>query len=419
MATNYEELKAKNPYSKENRPEYKNTIFDWLLGGMNNIFGTNFQTGADRYNMEMDMKENETNFQTETAEREELYNSAEQQAMRERAAGINPALAGNTNPGQATEITEPAESWKPEEGKDLDFIKSTINLGRMLTGDFTDIMSLVGSLGKDYVDIRGKLINQDNAEIENAWKTLELALYGNNLYDDVPEDNILEDETTGVIAPSKVEAMPSWYDNLLKSKKNRDKLFNTRKNLLGTVLNDIAKGKRTEDKTESGIWLDDEYAKGIFGIKKAIMANANKKAEIESKYNDIAIKILQEHADKIKCSSIAELEQKINQAKVSGNTVELQELEKVNGQITNAMLQKDKEMQEQDLETIKEYEKTLQGIDWTDKEEWMTTKGRFERRKYMSAMQRQYGTNYSNNSSEGIGFGKHGVTFNKSRQKTN
>lgn len=134
-----------NPYSRENRAEYKMGIIENWLHNMG------FKTGYDTYHMEMDNNANAWETQNQSAAYEENYNSAEAEAQRMRNAGLNPDIDPSTvQPGEATEMTEP-ETTIPTKGQtDIDYFQQVgsfaANLGATLIDMYTGSVSAKAAL---------------------------------------------------------------------------------------------------------------------------------------------------------------------------------------------------------------------------------------------------------------------------------
>lgn len=98
--TDYAYLASQNPYSES---LMRQTWFDKLL----NLVG--LRSGYDNY--ETERKQNEANYKAElaTVQRQEMYNSPQEQNERLQAAGINSALSG----GEPLGSPEPAQEGSP------------------------------------------------------------------------------------------------------------------------------------------------------------------------------------------------------------------------------------------------------------------------------------------------------------------
>lgn len=134
-----------NPYTKENRAEYKMGIVEnWL-------HNLGFKTGYDTYHMEMDNNEKAWDTQNQSLQYEEAYNSPNAEAERMREAGLNPDIAPNSiNAGEAGEMAEP-ETTIPTKGMtDIEYFEKVggfvANLGATLVDMYTGSASAKAAL---------------------------------------------------------------------------------------------------------------------------------------------------------------------------------------------------------------------------------------------------------------------------------
>ena len=163
--SDYDALRAANPYAKSTRKESGWDKFVHALG---------FNSGYDLYTAERE--QNSANYlaQIDAMQREEMYNSSAEQVERERAAGINPEVAGGVDAGSSSGT--PSELSPTSDMSDA--IRSESEFTPVITSAFDALLacvhvgdgiaSIVGrgrsidsaelALGKDFSDFRHSLI---------------------------------------------------------------------------------------------------------------------------------------------------------------------------------------------------------------------------------------------------------------------
>lgn len=95
-----------------------------FLDKIGNVFG--LKTNEDKFRDEQANKAADIEAQLKAIDREEHYNSAEEQAQRMRDAGINPNLQGGVDAGQATEFDDQANAGMDTgEAKDIDVLRES------------------------------------------------------------------------------------------------------------------------------------------------------------------------------------------------------------------------------------------------------------------------------------------------------
>ena len=172
MAETFETLAAKNPYSQENRAQYnmgaiETLMHDWL----------GFRTGIDKYNEEMDNRSKEYLAQLATVQREEQYNSPEEQAARMRAAGLNPDISTQMNPGQASEFTEQETAPESPLGEDMKTVDIISKLGFQMLDTLIGGFSLKNAFKQtgiaNEIMQSNRDLQEDEGLMESVYKAIE------------------------------------------------------------------------------------------------------------------------------------------------------------------------------------------------------------------------------------------------------
>lgn len=154
-----ENLWNNNPYAGL---DYKHTWWQKLLEGLG------FRSNYDKYRESMALNAQEYNAQLLEKAHNEEYDSAGAQVARERAAGINPDLAGNVDAGGSSPM-EPDPNAPIEPSSDEGSIGSFVNT---LFGLFTTAIGL----SKDVLSL-GQLKNAvDSGNISNAKSILDFGM---------------------------------------------------------------------------------------------------------------------------------------------------------------------------------------------------------------------------------------------------
>lgn len=274
-----------NPYSTENRAEYKMGKFEALL----HKWG--FRTGYDNYMMDMDNRAREWETQNQSLGYEENYNSPEQQAARMRAAGMNPDLSGDMNPGQAAEMAEPAES-PGGYPTDMDMLSETGNtVAQMgsaimaIMGDSIGLLEKASQIGTSiFIDAPAA---RDTKEIEIAGKLLKLLDEYPGIFDEINTDMQPGDD----IAPAKKEGEGSKAiaKALGLSKRNYERFTKLRDSWLNSIPGQIkqnetyAQGEQSKAIRETAEIMSKHYilrAGNQLTLEKA-------EAEMLKKYPDV------------------------------------------------------------------------------------------------------------------------------------
>ncbi len=133
--TDYQALVDANPYATGTR---KQTGWDRFVNKLG------FTSGYDRYEAEREQNSKNYLAQIYAAQREEMYNSAIEQAERQRAAGINPDITGGVDSGAA--------AGSPEEFAPVSDMSDAIQSGADDMDNFGSLVSLgvsalTGTLG--------------------------------------------------------------------------------------------------------------------------------------------------------------------------------------------------------------------------------------------------------------------------------
>lgn len=296
-----------NPYSKENRAQYNVGVFEETLRKMG------FRTGYDNYMMDMDNRAREWETQNQSLGYEENYNSPEQQAARMRAAGMNPDLSGDMNPGQAAEMAEPAES-PGGYPTDMDMLSETGNTVAQMGSAIMAIMGdSIGLLGKAaeigtnlFIDAPAA---KDTKEIEISGKLLKLLDEYPGIFDDVETGMQPGDD----ISPAKKEGEGSKAiaKALGLSKRNYERFTKLRDNWLNSIPGQIKQ--------------NETYAQGE--QSKAIRETADimKKHYILRAGNQLALEqaeaeMLKKYPDVLNASILAQWRKGIFESQTAGAT---------------------------------------------------------------------------------------------------
>lgn len=133
--SDYKALIDANPYATGTR---KQTGWDRFVNKLG------FTSGYDRYEAEREQNSKNYLAQIYAAQREEMYNSAPEQAARQRAAGLNPDITGGVDSGAA--------AGSPEEFSPVSDMSDAIQSGADDINNFGSLISLgvsalTGTLG--------------------------------------------------------------------------------------------------------------------------------------------------------------------------------------------------------------------------------------------------------------------------------
>lgn len=199
----------KNPYTKENRAEYKIGVWEQFLRSLG------LRTGYDNYQMDMDNLERQWDTQNQSLSYEENYNSPEAQTARMRQAGLNPDINGEVTGGQASEMAE--SELPPTSGVDE----------AQLVGNFT------AKLGTTLIDILTKGVagyaSMKNLKLAEEKQNSEIELKEDNelresamkaLYDFGADDEYENGAYIGHIkgfSGKRLEKFSKYYDELYRS----------------------------------------------------------------------------------------------------------------------------------------------------------------------------------------------------------
>ena len=340
----FETLSENNPYSKQNRAQYKMGVFEGLLSKWG------FRTNADKYNEEMDNRANEYEAQLQSTQREEEYNSAAAQAARMRNAGLNPDLAENMpGAGEATEFKEPETAPESPVGDFESAGEHAAQLGTFLLDTLIGGASTIGTLinaGKTVVDImKGK---QDIETGENVLdeQTLELIKKAHEMYGNLSKNG----DYTFANGAHMGKLMGYSGKKLAKFAQGYDMLYNQ----VPSAIN------RKEGQYQENV-LDQVHT-----LNDMIRENAMKVQEIEKKYNIKKLEIIQAQPEKLQKYIEEELEQPgaSNEALRMGalNSYEQSRVTKVTAEIQESTREGEIEIQKADLETISKFNDDMKNI---------------------------------------------------------
>lgn len=375
----FESLSQNNPYSKENRAQYK-------VGTFENLFRKwGFRTNYDKYNEEMDNRANEYEAQLRSTQREEEYNSAEAQAARMRNAGLNPDLADNMpGAGEATPMTEPDYAPESPTGDYEIAGEHAARLGTFLLdtliGGGSVFSAITGGI-KALTESKNTATDTEAKELGIDSDTLDLIEKAHEMYGNLSKESDLKSANGAYMA----KMMGLSGKKFAKVAQGYDMLYNQ----IPSALN------RREGQFKEDI-LDKTHA-----VQKYQLENAAMVEEINAKYNIQKLEIINNQPEKLQRYIEEELKQPgaSNAALRAGaiNQTEQARVTKVAADIAEATREQEIEIQKADLQTIKEFNKEIEETKWYEAA-WPII-GTFNKGKklyrYIRASKRKYGKDTS------------------------
>lgn len=273
MATT-ERSQIQNPYSAENRAEYKmGAIEEWL-------HNMGFRTGIDNYNMEMDNRAREWDTQNQSLSYEENYNSPEEQAARMRAAGMNPDITGDMNPGQAAEMAE-SQIPLPAAETDIENFQKIGAFAANIGGTLIDIFTQ-GTAG--WATIKNMKLAVDKFKSERELKEDESIRQ--SALDAIYDYGSDEEYENGAYVGGKIKGFTG---------KRLEKFANMYDELYASYPRYIA--SQEQEKNAKNSAFENEITDGINNIKRIMAEAQTKAAEIINEKNKREIEFLQKHPE--------------------------------------------------------------------------------------------------------------------------
>lgn len=162
----YQDLAKNNPYANV---DYRESWWQKILRDLG------FRTNKDAYLESMALQAKEYDNALMQKEYDEEYNSPIAQAMRERAAGLNPDLAGNIDSGSASPLGDDGNPPIAPEADDLSIVQTfgagVLNAVQAAFGLYGQIQTLKGT----------KIANESNMMnlVKDAWSMIIPDIYEN------------------------------------------------------------------------------------------------------------------------------------------------------------------------------------------------------------------------------------------------
>lgn len=160
----YQGLAEANPYSNVS---YRQS---WIQKVLQNL---GFRTNYDSYLEGMSLQAKEYDNALLQKEYDENYNSPLQQAMREQEAGVNPDLAGNVGPGEASQMKDDGNPPVPPEANDLEQIAGFASGVLSAVETAFGLYSSVQGITNQFLTNEGKRIENSNAFINHTDEVIQ------------------------------------------------------------------------------------------------------------------------------------------------------------------------------------------------------------------------------------------------------
>lgn len=160
---------SSNPYAEF---DYRHTGWQKMLES----FG--FRTNYDAFKESMAMQAREYAASLADKAHNEEFDSAAAQAARERAAGINPDLAGNVDAGSSSPLTDDGNPPIAPEGFGMD---NPMAFGSAIMSGITSIFGLAQSgvgVAQMFADYKSQVLDNDKKALGNAVDALLASSYG-------------------------------------------------------------------------------------------------------------------------------------------------------------------------------------------------------------------------------------------------
>ena len=375
-----------NPWSRENRSEYKMGTIEKF---MHDTLG--FRTGYDQYHEQMDNEANAWETQNQSLEYEEQYNSAEAQAERLRNAGINPDLNhSQINPGEASEMTEPEVRVQSPIGQDMEALQTAgeagaklgMNLLGILSGG-TDILAKIGEKTQD-IDIKNLGVGEE---------MLNLIPELHSYFEEVAEED--KDFGNELIAGSKrvYNLGVDWARKMGLNQRNSKRLMN----LYNFMQNSIPSALKNKEKILESDTLDYQtwLTKRTQRVQEILTENQIKRAEIDAKYNQAEQELYEEFPNLPK--EIIKAERQYSEADAKAGISEAS-ARTAQAKYRKLEATKKEEIAKTDLEFIQQYDSEFVSGR-------INSHYRSDTKRYQGAMGRQYG------GTRGIKIGAFGFSY--------
>lgn len=373
-----------NPADEEHRAKYRMGTIETFLHDK-----LGFRTGIDKYNEEMENASAVWKAQQENNAYEEAYNSAEAQAERMRAAGLNPDIApGSVEPGQATEFTEPESMPESPAGIDLE---AAIKAGEG-----------AAKLGLFIVDMASGAIGISTAiqglqNLKKEGENLEIA--GSEEIQQMVEE---AHKTYGNLKQGKDE-MGLTFANGLYIGKARG-LSGKRLGQFARAYDDtynsipvITANKANINELAKTQWQSDNM-KLILDAEKMTYEATAKRLLVETERNKQIAKVLKDNPEFMKEQLLAGNAQAVAEAAAAGDEAKIagyrEKAEKAIEELNRINAEADQKANEQDNEIITEFYDKLKPTKWDALFPAYGMVRRFSlRREYERATRRRYGRN--------------------------
>lgn len=158
-----------NPYAEY---DYRHTGWQKFLEGLG------IRTNYDAFKESMAMQAREYAASLADKAHNEEYDSASAQAARERAAGINPDLAGNVDAGDSSPLADDGNPPVPPESFGMD---NPLSFGSAIMSGLTSIFGLAQSgigVAQMFADYKSQVLDNDKKALGNAVDALLASSYG-------------------------------------------------------------------------------------------------------------------------------------------------------------------------------------------------------------------------------------------------
>lgn len=160
----YQGLAEANPYSNVS---YRQS---WIQKVLQNL---GFRTNYDSYLEGMSLQAKEYDNALLQKEYDENYNSPLQQAMREQAAGVNPDLAGNVGPGEASQMKDDGNPPVPPQADDVQMVTDFASGALSALQTAFGLYSSVQGITNQFLTNQGKRIENSNLFMQHTDEVIQ------------------------------------------------------------------------------------------------------------------------------------------------------------------------------------------------------------------------------------------------------